>query len=178
VSFSLKELQCEYGAEIHWRSYELRPAGSPPIPASYQARIEEGRKYFENRALQEHGVTINSGPFGIDSRKALILEKYAQMQGKGEAFHQVVERAYWLEAQDISQTDVLNALLKASGLDTNVETVLADSQHESMVDADIQQAYQYGLEGVPAVVFENRYLVSGAQPYGVFKEVMERIRRE
>jgi predicted DsbA family dithiol-disulfide isomerase len=37
------------------------------------------------------------------------------------------------------------------------------------------QAHQYGLSGVPAIVFENRYLVSGAQPYAVLKQVADQV---
>ena len=36
------------------------------------------------------------------------------------------------------------------------------------------QARAYGISGVPAFIMD-RYLISGAQPYEVFQQVMERI---
>lgn len=178
MSFSLKELQREYGADFHWRSYELRPAGSPPIPDWYLQQIPEKRKYFVERIQAEHGIEIQAGPFGINSRPALILEKYALAQGQGEAYHSYVERAYWMQGQDIAQPEVLNAALKSAGLAGSLAEVLTDPQYEAAVNQDIQQAAAYGLSGVPAVVFNNRYLVSGAQPYPVFQQVMERVLME
>ena len=44
--------------------------------------------------------------------------------------------------------------------------------------ADVEQAHDYGLSGVPALVFANKYLVSGAQPYEVLTEVVEKIEAE
>lgn len=124
-------------------------------------------------------MKINSGPFGINSRPALIVEKYAAAHGKGNAYHQYIEQAFWLNAQDISQPEVLHAALQSVGLDvTDLQTIFSDPQYEAAVDADVQQAYQYGLSGVPAVVFNNRYLVSGAQPYDVFRQVMEKVLSE
>jgi predicted DsbA family dithiol-disulfide isomerase len=36
----------------------------------------------------------------------------------------------------------------------------------------------YGLDGVPALVFADKYLVSGAQPYNVLKQVVEKVQAE
>jgi len=172
----LEELKRSYDLDIHWRSYELRPAGSPPIPPEYRAQIERGRVIFNERAQADYGVAINSGPFGIDSRPALILEKYALAQGKGLDYHHVVERAYWLEGKDISQLDILAESLAAVGLVTpDLDAIFSDPQYEQQVDQDIRFAYQIGLQGVPATILAQRYLVSGAQPLDVFKQVIERV---
>ncbi|MCL4252031.1 MAG: DsbA family protein [Anaerolineae bacterium] len=172
----MKELEQQYDLDIHWRSYELRPAGSPPIPPAYMAQIEQGRVIFKQRAQADYGVTINSGPFGFNSRPALILEKYAQAHGQGRAYHHWVERAYWLEARDISRLDVLAEALKAVGLETHdLDTIFADPVYEQQVDQDIALAYQIGIQGVPAAIFAERYLVPGAQPVDVFKQVIERV---
>jgi len=34
------------------------------------------------------------------------------------------------------------------------------------------------LTGVPALIFNNRYLVSGAQPYEVLRQVVEKVQEE
>jgi predicted DsbA family dithiol-disulfide isomerase len=46
------------------------------------------------------------------------------------------------------------------------------------VSADIDLARQYRLDGVPALVFAEKYLVMGAQPYNVLKQVVERVQAE
>lgn len=175
----MEELERSYDLELHWRSYELRPAGSPPVPPEYRAQIERGRVIFKQRAQTDYGVEVNSGPFGIDSRPALILEKYALAHGKGRAYHRVVERAYWMEGKDISQLDVLAGALAAVGLVTpDLDTIFSDPQYAQQVDEDIMFAYQIGLQWVPATILAQRYLVSGAQPLDVFRQVIERVLAE
>jgi predicted DsbA family dithiol-disulfide isomerase len=67
----------------------------------------------------------------------------------------------------------------AVGLDRNAfVAALAEEAWNTAVTADIYQAYRYGLNGVPALVFANKYLVSGAQPYEVLAQVVEQIRNE
>jgi predicted DsbA family dithiol-disulfide isomerase len=46
------------------------------------------------------------------------------------------------------------------------------------VQQDIDLARQYGLNGVPALVFDNRYLVSGAQPADMLRRVVDQIAAE
>jgi predicted DsbA family dithiol-disulfide isomerase len=51
-------------------------------------------------------------------------------------------------------------------------------RYAARVDDDIEQAYAYGLTGVPALIFGQRYLVSGAQPYEVLRQVVEKVETE
>lgn len=166
--------------QIRWRSYELRPAGSPPIPQWYMEEIKtKKRPFFEQRMRQEHGLEVNIGPFGINSRLALRLAKWAESMGKGEAWHGAVFRAYFESALDISQQAVLQDLAHEVGLPADAVTaVLDDPQWDNAVTADVQQAFTYGLNSVPALIFNQRYLVSGAQPYAVLEEVMEKVKAE
>ena len=53
---------------------------------------------------------------------------------------------------------------------------LDDPIYIRQVEHDIYLAQQYGLNGVPAMVFENQYLVSGAQPLPVLRQVVDRLR--
>ena len=48
----------------------------------------------------------------------------------------------------------------------------------ALIEADVELAYQYGLTGVPALIFNNRYLVSGAQPFEVLQQVVEKVAAE
>ncbi len=134
---------------------------------------------MEQMARERYGLEINTGPFGIDSRPALVGAKFAEAQGVGEAFHDAVFRAYWQDAQNIEDLDVLAELATAVGLDRDQFLAALDDPHyqEAML-ADVQQAFQFGLSGVPALVYNNKYLVSGAQPYELLAEVAEKAAEE
>ena len=175
----MEKLEKEYDVAVHWRSFELRPAGSPPISPQRRAQIEASRPLLQKRAREQYGLDINAGPFGIDSRPALIAEKYAESQGKGDAFHKAVMHAYWQQARSIDDLKVLKELAEQVGLKTeNLDDNLADPAFDAQVSADIDLAYEYGLNAVPALVFADRYLVVGAQPYAVLKQVVEKILEE
>lgn len=165
--------------EVHWRAFELRPQGSPPIPPEYRRRIEAMQPRLHAVAREHYGREINQGPSGIDSRPALIGAKYAESRGGGAAYHAAVMRAYWQEARDIGDRTVLAEIAAAVGLDRDeFLAALDDPAFDAQVQADIDQAHAYGLNGVPALVFDNRYLVSGAQPPDVLRSVVAQIAAE
>jgi predicted DsbA family dithiol-disulfide isomerase len=123
-----------------------------------------------------YGLEINAGPFGIDSRPALIGAKYAEQQGGGDAYHKTVFRAYWQEAQSIDNVGVLSSIAESVGLSRGAFlAALKDDRYEDEVNIDIAQAYAYGLNGVPAMIFADKFLVSGAQPYDVLCQIVEKI---
>ncbi len=165
--------------EIHWRSYELRPPGSPPVPPEYLARIKATEPRLTKMAREQYGLDLNRGPMGIHSRRALIGAKYAEAQGKGPQYHSAVFRAYWQRANNIDDVDVLAMIAESVGLDRAAFlSAVQDKGYEAQVEADLEEAYQYGLTGVPALIFNLRYLVSGAQPYEVLRQVVEKLEEE
>ncbi len=175
----MEQLEEHYDVTIQWHAFELHPAGAPPITPERQARIMAGRPLLQQRAREQYGLEMNPGPVGANSRPALVLEKYAQTQGKGAAFHVTAMRAYWEQGKDIGDTAVLRAVAEEAGLNTkDFEQILASEAFNEQVDADEEMAYAYGLSGVPALIFANRYLVMGAQPYQVLKQVVERVIEE
>ncbi len=144
-----------------------------------RAQLEASRPLFQKRAREQYGMEINSGPIGIDSRPALVAEKYAESQGKDAAFHRAVMQAYWQQARSIDKQEVLKEIAASVGLNIDTFATLLDNpQFNAEVDNDIALANEYGLDGVPALVFANKYLVVGAQPYDVLKRVVERVQDE
>jgi len=171
----LEKLTFHYPVSIDWRSYELRPAGGPPISPEYRAQILAARPQMKAMARERYGLEINEGPFGINSRPSLIGAKFAEAEGQGAAYHAAVFRAYWQEAQDISETAVLANIAATIGLPAAAYlAALEDETYQQHVAADIQQAFAFGISAVPALVFNRKYLVSGAQPYEMLAQVTEK----
>ena len=165
--------------DVQWRAYELRPKNAPPLPADYLEKIQAGRPRLYAIAREIYGLEMNPGPFGFDSRPALIGAKFAEAQGHGPAYHKAVMQAYWQEAKDIADFTVLADLAETAGVErTPFLAALQDEGYAAQVDADIQTAMAYGLSGVPALVFADKYLVSGAQPLATLQQVVETIRQE
>jgi predicted DsbA family dithiol-disulfide isomerase len=149
------------------------------MPPEYLARIKAGRPRLLQIARDNYGLEINPGPHGISSRDALIGAKFAEAQGKGPEYHAATLRAYWQRANDIGERVILGMISQSIGLDeTAFLAALDDPRYEQQVEADVEQAYQYGLTGVPALIFNHKYLVSGAQPYEVLTRVIDKVQSE
>ncbi len=175
ASISLAKLNESHDVEIVWHSYELRPKGSPPMPEAYRARIEAEQPRLKQMAREQYGAELQSGPFGINSRLAHIGDKYARSQGN-DAYHTATFRAYWQEGRDIEDRAVLKEIAQAVGLggDQFIEA-LDNPIYDNAVQTDVEQAQQFGLSGVPALIFANKYLVSGAQPYESLVNIIEQV---
>ncbi len=138
-----------------------------------------GRPRLYQIAKEQYGLDLNQGPWGIDSRPALVGAKYAESIASGPAYHDGVLHAYWHEAQNIAETETLVAIAQAAGIDgAAFRAALDDPVWEEAVLGDVATAHSYGINGVPALIFQNKYLVSGAQPYDVLVQVVEQVRAQ
>ncbi len=130
-------------------------------------------------AREQYGIEINAGPFGIDSRPALIGEQYAMTQGCGDAYHDAVADAYWLQAQPIDNRELLANIAASVGMERAAFLAALDApEYTEAVDADIAWAHANEISGVPALVFDQKYLVMGAQPYTVLDQVLRQCQDE
>lgn len=84
--------------------------------------------------------------------------------------------AYWQEGRDISRQETLIDIVTRIDLSSaELEEILDSRVYAPEVDADIELAQRLGLSSVPAMVFDERYLVLGAQPYDVLVQAVEQI---
>jgi predicted DsbA family dithiol-disulfide isomerase len=130
-------------------------------------------------AREQYGLELNPGPMGITTRAAHVGHKYADAKRKGDAFHLALMKAYWMEGRSIEDKEILQEIGEGLGL-SRVEMAAAweDPLFAARVDADRQQAAVSGINGVPAFIFAEKYFASGAQPYEVLKQVIEKLQEE
>jgi predicted DsbA family dithiol-disulfide isomerase len=146
------------------------------MPESYRARIEAMRPQLIQTAREHYGLEIQAGPFGINSRPALIGAKFAELQGKGKSYHDEVFRAYWQQGQRIDDLGVLTSIAESVGMEADAfQNALQNPDYDAQVSADIMEAMNSGIQGVPAMVFGSKFLVSGAQPYAALVNITEQV---
>jgi predicted DsbA family dithiol-disulfide isomerase len=84
--------------------------------------------------------------------------------------------AYWAEAEDLGDHDVLRAHADAVGLDrAEVDDVLGGDRFLDRVADSTREAVSIGATGVPAFLLDGRLLVLGAQPEDVFERAFARL---
>jgi len=106
-------------------------------------------------------------PFHEHARPAAEAAACANAQGKFWEYHQKL----WA-ASDLS-TDKLKAMAGEVGLDQQkFDDCLAKTQFKAVIDKDIADGSSVGVTGTPAF-FINGRMLSGAQPFEKFKEVID-----
>jgi predicted DsbA family dithiol-disulfide isomerase len=124
--------------------------------------------------MDVEGLPYGERTHTYNSRLAQELAKWADTQPGGEALHDALFRAYFVEARDISQPSVLLEIAERVGLPVDeARRVLQERTFKAAVDADWALSRRYGVTGVPTFV-AGRHGVVGAQPY----EVLEQLVRE
>jgi predicted DsbA family dithiol-disulfide isomerase len=83
-------------------------------------------------------------------------------------------KAYFVEARNIGDMEVLLDLVQAAGLPVDeARAVLTERTFEDAVDADWAKSREYGVTGVPTFVAAG-YGVVGAQPYEVLEALAKK----
>jgi predicted DsbA family dithiol-disulfide isomerase len=157
-----------------WHAFMLRPPGAPAMTAEKRAMIEAHGPKIAAQIREDFGLEIERGPIGAQTFAAHHAMAHAARAGRGAAFHDAVMRAYWLRAADIANHNVLRAL--GAGLDLVFDDDLLAGREPATAEAvrsDVEQAGAFDIRGVPAFIFGNRYLVSGAQPLALLERAAE-----
>ncbi len=85
-------------------------------------------------------------------------------------------QAYFTDGADVSDPEVLVRVAAASGLDADeARAILAGDRHADDVRREERRWLDLGIRSVPAVVIEQRHLVSGGQPVEVFEQALRQI---
>lgn len=165
--------------KVEWVHFPLHP-DTPPEGRSL-ADLFAGRNVDRNamHAQMKARMDAEGLPYGertmtYNSRLAQELGKWADTQPGGEALHDALFRAYFVDARDISSLAALLEIAERVGLPVEAaREVLERRTFKEAVDRDWALSRRYGITGVPTFVAGHRGVV-GAQPY----EVLERLVRE
>ena len=114
------------------------------------------------------GVTGNT----FDAHRLLHLAHDRGVQG---AVLEHLYRAHFTEQRSIFDVESLVTLAVEAGLDADeVAGVLRGDGYADAVAADLQEAREHGIGGVPHYLFDDRLAVSGAQPAELFAKALTR----
>jgi predicted DsbA family dithiol-disulfide isomerase len=129
------------------------------------------------RFFAERGLEYNPHPDVVpNTMTALRLGELARDLGRHGDLHDRLMDAYWAEAKNIADEDVLRDEAAAVGLPpTEIEDVLGSDRYRDRVEESTRQAYGVGANAVPAFVLDRRLLVLGAQPVEVFEQAFEQL---
>lgn len=178
-------------ADIHFQPFEL----NPHMPAEGQNLVEHvAQKYgstpeqFRERRMMireraaELGFTIALPPEDgrvYNTFDAHRLLHWADMEGRQRELKLALFEAYFTDCLDPSDHEVLaNAAAKA-GLDRETAAEVLKSGRFAEEVRTAERSWQSkGISAVPAVIINDRYLISGGQPADAFENALRKIAAE
>jgi predicted DsbA family dithiol-disulfide isomerase len=159
---------------VHFPLHPETPAAGRPLAELYAGRnLDPEAMYRRMKGLMDaEGLPYGRRTHTYNSRLAQELGKWADTQAGGGAIHDALYRAYFVEARNIGDPDVLVAIAQSVGLPAEAAgTVLAERRFKGAVDADWAKSRAYGVTGVPTFVAA-RHGVVGAQPYEALEALL------
>ena len=178
----IERLRKEHGVKVELVHFPLHP--ETPAEGRSLQELFAGRGYdipkmqAQMRArMQAEGLPYGERTMTYNSRLAQELGKWAESEPGGEAIHDALFRAYFVDNRNIGDPDVLVAIAESVGLPGDkAREVIEKRSHRAAVDADWQKARDYAVTGVPTFV-AGRQGVVGAQPYEVLEQLVREARK-
>jgi predicted DsbA family dithiol-disulfide isomerase len=172
--------------EIQWKSFQLHPGMRSEAGRSLNEYLAERKGWSLEQTRQLHERLVRAAAeMGLhyDFDRAVVANsldahrviQLAKSQGLGDAMEERLFKAYFSEGKSIGDHATLIELARDAGLaERDVESVLGDpNRFLAEVRADIREAQELGVTGVPFFVLDRKYAISGAQDVSVFQRALE-----
>ena len=177
----IERLRKEHGVQIKWVHFPLHP--ETPADGRSLEDLFAGRGYDiekmqgQMRARMEaEGLPYGKRTMTFNSRLAQELALWADTQPGGDAIHDALFRAYFVDGVNIGDPEALVKLAESIGLSADAaREVIEKRSFKAAVDADWDRSRQYGVTGVPTFV-AGRHGVVGAQPYEALEQLVTQAR--
>jgi predicted DsbA family dithiol-disulfide isomerase len=177
----IERLRKEHGVKVQWVHFPLHP--DTPAEGKSLEELFRGRNYdiAKMQAQMRARMAAEGLPYGnrtmtYNSRLAQELGKWADTQPGGEAIHDALFKAYFVDGRNIGDVEVLMDVVRQIGLDESAaRQVLEKRSFKDAVDADWEKSRHYGVTGVPTFVAGGQGVV-GAQPYETLVQLIESIK--
>ncbi len=190
---ALERVQPDIAAELHFQPFELNPQMAPEgedvgehLAKKYGSTADQQAQIRET--IRERGAAAGFA-FNREGRdriwntfNAHRLLTWAEAEGApGEqhALKRALMEAHHGRAESPADPVVLLACVKQAGLDADrAQQVLDSDEFADEVREREQFFLRAGINSVPAVIVNNRHLISGGQPAEAYEQALRQIAAE
>ena len=174
-------------ADVHFHPFELNPQMvaegediGEHLARKYGATEEQGAKTRE--MIRARGAELGF-EFAMEKRGRIYntfdahrLLHWAQLQGRQAELKMALFEAYFTKGENPGSHEVLTRVAAEIGLDaTEAAEVLATGAYEEEVREEEAFFQRQGISAVPAIIINQRHLISGGQPPEVFEKALRQI---
>ena len=187
---ALHNLGDEVTPDLHFQPFELNPG----MPAGGQDIVEHlTQKYGstqEQIAQAQQGIQSRGAELGfefdMDKRSRIYntfdahrLLHWAEIEGRQHALKRALFAAYFTQGRNPSDHEVLIDVAKQVGLDpVRAREILASDLYANDVRERALFYREHGIQAVPSVIVNNKYVIQGGQPVAVFEQALRKIAAE
>lgn len=175
--------------EVEFRAYQLdptAPVGAPtPVVEAYAKKFggtERAEQILSHvtRVAAEDDIEFNMDKAlranTILCHRALHWTLITYGAEKQNHFKEKLLLAYFTNGEDVGDIDTVVATAASLDFDSTALRVWLDSgKGNTDVRADLQNALDMEISGVPCFVIDGKYMIPGAQDVDVFVQVLERV---
>lgn len=172
------QFEREFDVDVSWWPYELHPE-TPKEGRDISDMVDRRGAAYRDHLLAfaaEAGITLASNRRLSNSHRALELSEFARDRGQFRPVHDALFRSYFEEGRDIGDAQVLAEIAANAGLDPEefrFECLIG--RYADLVDRTTALAHEKGYTSTPTIVFDDRFVLSGAQDYNVYTDVLTRL---
>ncbi|WP_148713897.1 DsbA family oxidoreductase [Chitinolyticbacter meiyuanensis] len=175
--------------DLTFHPFELNPQMGPEgedIAEHLIAKYGMSREQLaqSQEAIRQRGEALGFH-FDMDARSRTYntFDAHRLLHWAGElgaaqqlALKQALLQAYFGAGRNVSAADVLVEAAIAAGLDGEAAREVLESPRYAGEVRETERHYQQqGISGVPAVIINQQYLISGGQPPETFAQALRRI---
>ncbi len=174
----IEKLKRNFDVEIklvHFPLHPETPTEGKSMEELYAGRgVDPEAMYNRMKGLMDgEGLPYGRRTHTYNSRLAQELGAWAETQPGGETIHDAFYRAYFVDARNIGDPEVLLEIVESVGLSADAAREVLDKRtFEDAIDADWAKSREIGVTGVPTFV-AGGYGVVGAQPYEALEQLLQ-----
>ncbi|OYU02859.1 MAG: disulfide bond formation protein DsbA [Sphingomonadaceae bacterium PASS1] len=180
----------DLGVETHWHPFQLNPNMPPEgedtaehIARKYGSTPEQSRANRQRLSDigESLGFAFNYGE-GMRIYNTFNAHKLLTIFGSERGWQAQTElkmalfKAYFQDRRDVSDIEVLCDIAEAQGMDRAVAAAwIADAALTENVRAEMAHWMDQNITGVPAIIFDQKFMVPGAQSAETFADVINKV---
>jgi predicted DsbA family dithiol-disulfide isomerase len=186
---ALKRVGGDIKVDMHFQPFELNPNMGPEGQDMTEHLTEKYGSTPQQQEQARAGIRQRGAEVGFTFRPegrgriwntfdAHRLLHWAGLEyaDKQHALKKALLEAYHGRAEKVSDPDVLARVAASVGLDeVRARAILASDEYADAVRETEQLYLQSGVHSVPAVIINEKYLISGGQPTEIFEQALRRI---
>jgi len=190
VEQALTLVDQDIAAETHWHPFQL----NPHMPPEGEDTAEHIARKYGSTPEQSHanrqrlsdigdsvGFAFNYGE-GMRIYNTFNAHKLLTIFGSERGWRaqtslkMALFTAYFQDRRDVSDTEVLCDIAEAQGMDRAVALAwINDAALTETVRAEMEHWTDQNITGVPAIIFDQKYMVPGAQSAETFADVINKV---